>query len=119
MCLYQVIHIDIIPHSRTIWRIIIIPEYVERISFPESNVEDIGEEIIRNTLRGFSDPPRWMGTDRVEIPEGRHAPPSMTRVVFEEFLDHELRCPIGIRRACRHIFLEWRYIIRTIHGSRR
>ena len=56
MSLYQVIHIDIVPHSRPVWRIIIIPEYVECISFPESNVEDIRKEVVRNALRSFSDP---------------------------------------------------------------
>ena len=67
MCADKVIYIDIVTHSCPVRSIIVISENEDFFSLSESHIEDIWEEIIRYTIRDFSDISRGMRADRIKV----------------------------------------------------
>ncbi len=119
MGIYEITYIYIVSNSSSImgWIIISIDRYL--FPFPDRNIEHIRKEIIRNTIREFSDMTRWMCSDRIEVAKWDDRPSTESSKVFEELFDNKLRRSIWIGRSKWHIFGEWRNIICSIDGCRR
>ena len=74
MSFRQIYHVDIIPDSRSVVRIIIVTEYAQLFQLSDRHQSDIWHQIVRNAIRILTDRAALMRSDRIKIPQKDHIP---------------------------------------------
>ena len=99
-------HVDIVPHTRAVRRVVIVAVNLQEGQLPRRNLCNIGQQVVRNAARILADQPALVRADGVEIPQDGNAPVLVREPdILEDALDHELRFAIGVGRGQREILL--------------
>ena len=89
----QIYHMDIIPHTGSVRCIIIVTEYSQFLELSNSNLSNIGHQIVGNTIRILSHGTALMGTNRIEVTKQNHIPLRVCLLnICQNLLQHGL-CP--------------------------
>jgi hypothetical protein len=108
---------DIVSDTCSIRCIIVIPEYLYRISLSDSDLHHIGKEVVWDSARILTDESARMRANRIEISEIHHMPSGMSSIILEEILDYKLGCTIGVIRLENALFRKWKWILVGIDSS--
>ena len=97
---------NVIPHTGSVRRIIIVSEDTQLLQLADRNLRNVGHKVVRNALRVFSDHPRRMCADRVEVTKQDDVPFRIGGMyVRQDLLQHPLRPAIRVRAdALRAVF---------------
>ncbi len=117
MSLRKINHMDIVSDTCSIRCIIVIPEYLYRISLSYGYLHHIGEEVVRDSSWILSDESARMSTNRIEVSEIHYMPSGMSSIILQEILDYELGCTIGVIRLESAPFGKWKRILVGIDSS--
>lgn len=74
VCLREIVYVDVIADPGTIGGIVVISVDIDFSSLAYCDIENIGEEIIRNPGRAFSNISRRVRSNRIEIPQSKCVP---------------------------------------------
>ena len=90
--------VDVVAHAGAVGGIVGVAEDGQLLELADRDLRDIGHEVIRNTVRIFTDQTGFMRADRVKIAKQDHMQLGICLCrVLQNFLDHELRPAVGIR----------------------
>ena len=67
MAVCQIHHMDIIPDSRSVRRIVVVSEYAHLFQLTHSHLSDVGRQVVGDAGRVFSDHAALMGAHRIKI----------------------------------------------------
>ena len=74
MSFCEVNDVDVIPHAGSVGGIVVVSVDRKMVKLSAGDPCDIGQKIIRNAVRLFTDQSRRMCADRIEIPKKRDCP---------------------------------------------
>ena len=93
----EVADVDIVAHTGAVRSVIIIAEYAELLALSYSHLSDIRHQIVRNTVRIFTDSARWVSADRIEIAQEHHIPFRVSLLhVHHHLFEHRLGLTVRV-----------------------
>ena len=66
--------VDIVAHTGTVGRRVIVAEHAQTVTLSGGHLCHVGQQIVGNAARCFTDQPAFMGTHRVEIAQAGDFP---------------------------------------------
>src|SRR5437660_11454647 len=105
MATREIHHMNVVTYPGPIARRIVAAEYAYLVANARGNLSEIGHQIVRNTLRIFTDQSAQVSTGGVEVPQHGHAPGGIGgREIPQNLLDHQLRVAVGVGGSERRVF---------------
>lgn len=93
----QVSHMNVVPHSCSIWRVVIITVNFQEWKMARCYLLDIGHQIVWDIVGIFSKKTRRVGTNWVEVSKSDHdRVRSCSCIIHHDLLNHSLGLTIGV-----------------------
>ena len=108
MRLRQIDHVDIVPHTGAVWRVVILTEDGQAFALTDRDLNDDGEQVVGLILGVFTDQGAVVGTCGVEVAQ-RQPPAARARCprhVGQHLLHHGLGLAVGIGGLHRQGFVQ-------------
>ena len=121
VCLSQVYYVDIVTNTRTVRSIIIITEYAQFFTDAHCCLSKEWNQVLRNTVRKFTNQSCWMCTNRIEITQ-HHCMDRRTRSngIADNFFINLLRITVWrFSLLDRSFFCYRQYIRLAVYRTRR
>ena len=117
----QIHYMDIISDTCSVRCIIVISKYTKAFQLANSNLCDIRHQVIRNTIRIFTDLTALVCTDRVKVTKQDHVPLGICFLdICQDLLQHALCLSIWVCDLTLRAVFRYRYLVRcSVYGCRR
>ena len=93
----KVAHVDIIAHTRSVRRVIIVAKYSQFLSLAYGSLRYVGHQVVRYSVRILPYRATLVSTYRVEVSQEHHVPLLVSLLhIHQHLLQHRLRLSVGV-----------------------